>query len=121
MFFFGAVGALASVDGVWLLAWQRAGPLVAVLLLLAAAGHSGPNLIFSFHWSLRDESFRSVGLGRCRVAAFCLRDLHELAVLFITIGQSVRGSLRSVAVVTACYMIWPMSISVCVRRCIESL
>ena len=51
MLFFGAVGALAPVDGILVWAWQRAGLLVAVLLL-GAAGRSGSNLIFSFHWTL---------------------------------------------------------------------
>src|SRR5260370_14151879 len=44
MLFFGAVGALAPVDGVLVWAWQRAGLLVTVLLL-GAAGRSGANLI----------------------------------------------------------------------------
>jgi len=55
MLFFGAVGALAPVDGVLVWAWQRAGLLVAVLLL-GAAGRSGSNLIFSFHWTLLGTS-----------------------------------------------------------------
>ena len=86
MLFFGAVGALAPVDGVVVWVWQRMGLLVAVLLLLAAAGHSGPNLIFSFHWSLSGTSLFGpavwVGAGLLLSAyAICMSWLFSLSLL----------------------------------------